>query len=286
MISQKRAAEFAVEDVAFTENAHGYPIVEKQRVVLDKTHVVKYVRTSPDKGGHPVKRRRTFGAAVTRGLNIWVGPENDQYVQADFDNFYNRTIEANGDLYFCADKTTVLEMVNAIAKRRRNTLPTNYKDVDMADYLDSLLTEGQKHRKRDYDQEYADQISTQPTWIADLDQNTSHHPPGVLVPPLDTHPLLFSWGKKRLAHPYEMLGMQGFDMFPELAGPRPLCKRLPLFKKMELNELKLVAGNSLHIPTFTAWCVYVLGNIVAIRDISRMSRHLSARPSETDEDDL
>ena len=104
------------------------------------------------------------------------------------------------------------------------------------------------------------------------------------MPPLNTHPELFSYNSERLALPAELVGMQGVDAFDVSGGARarsPMMRSLAA-ARLDEKEIKLLAGNGLHVSVFGAWFLYIFGNIRR-RDVRLPSSLLLATTEVTDE---
>ncbi len=108
--------------------------------------------------------------------------------------------------------------------------------------------------------------------------------PGATIPPLNTHPEIFSFGSHRLATSMEYLGMQGLDVFESLAGKRPLSPIMQCLDGLSEKEIKLFAGNGLHTAVFAAWFFFVLGQC-AMRDFGSPSAPLAETVEEEAIDD-
>ena len=88
----------------------------------------------------------------------------------------------------------------------------------------------------------------------------SRSTPGVTVPPLNTHPEVYNFKDGRLAVPFEYLCMQGVDALPSFTSKREISPMVEMFKKLKESKVKILAGNGIHIPTFSAIFLYMLGN--------------------------
>lgn len=86
-------AEQGVEDCFFLECTEGYP-VQVKLALLNKTHVVIFLRVGSENMGWPNKRYRTYAFGMVRGRLAWAGPED--YVR-DFEEKFARAISLTGD---------------------------------------------------------------------------------------------------------------------------------------------------------------------------------------------
>ena len=85
----------------------------------------------------------------------------------------------------------------------------------------------------------------------------------------------------------KLLAAQGVDMYPELSGGRLLSPLRTLFKKYSSNQVRFMAGNSMHIPTHAAWMLYVISHMLKRSEHSGMEAQLGPPnvESELDVDD-
>ena len=121
-------------------------------------------------------------------------------------------------------------------------------------------------------------------YMVDLDHNISFGPrSGPEMPALDTHPTIYSFQMERLVLAEEMLAAQGIDMFEDLAGSRGISPLKDIFSSFSESELRFFAGNSLHVPTYGAWLMYAMGNVVPRDD--KLPRPLLCPADEEEEDD-
>ena len=141
-------------------------------------------------------------------------------------------------------------------------------------------------RKARYEAVRAKRGALDGTFMAHLDHNMGFGPTcGSVLPPLDTHPNISAWGSGRLLLGKECLGSQGIDIYPELAGKRPVSPLAALFDSLTDAEQGFLAGNSMHIPTLAAWMLYVLGHIAWRSDYSQMAPRVAQHPPELEDVD-
>ena len=216
---RRQVAQWSVEDMFFTENSERYLVQEKQVEALRGSHSVFYIRTGPAELGFPIRRSRTFSFAIRNEALAWVGPTSPEDIQAKFNSLFAKTCELTGDVYFCAEESTIESFVMQRAAKRRKPLPANFKQVPMEDYLERLVPNGYIMRKIAYDGLREEQGALNGDFLADLEQTANLGScPGATVPPLNTHPDVFSYSKKRLATGIEYFAMQGLDCLPPLWG--------------------------------------------------------------------
>eukprot|EP00971_Amphidinium_carterae_P350701 6491693-Amphidinium_carterae.2 len=130
----------------------------------------------------------------------------------------------------------------------------------------TVVFAGALQRKAQYEEVRADK-GNPASFMACLD----HHPKfgpggGSLFPTLLTHNSIWSWAADRLATGLECLTAQGLDFYGPLIGSRGVSPLKPLFEKLEDKEQRSLAGNAMHLPLFSLWIVYVLGNTRRVTD--------------------
>ena len=246
-------AEQGLEDMFFTENSAYYPVQEKQVDAMQSLHDVKYVTVSPCELGFPTRRRRMFSFGFDRSKWIWVGPETAAGVQGGFLEMFGKSSVLSGDVYAFATDDEIHSWVEERARRRNSVLPAGFKEMPMRQYLHHLLPPGAMLRLANYGSLRAERAGITGSFFAPLDHSVDCGPRcGPLIPSLDTHANIFSWTHDRLLLPQELLQAQGITMCSGGTGQSrsPLAEVLMKFND---TELRLFAGNSLHVPTFAAW---------------------------------
>jgi hypothetical protein len=216
---------------------------------------------------------------------IWVGPASDDAVQEDFMRFWGRTCELSGDVYFTAPKKDIEAMAQTLAISRKHLLPDNFKTLDMLDYLPLLVAPFVMNILGEYDQKAVGR-GAGTALLANLEQRPKFSALSKLFPVVDTHALIYSYNMKRVATPCELLFAQGVPIFS------PQCDSLrAVLSTCTLNNVRMLAGNSMHVPSMTCWIMYVLANIKHVSEFSQLGRSLgnacgSAVPvSEEDSDE-
>ncbi|CAE7808729.1 unnamed protein product [Symbiodinium sp. CCMP2592] len=169
-----------------------------------------------------------------------------------------------GDAYIFATDDEIHNFVQNRAQRRNSVLPVGFKEMPMRQYLHQLLPPGAMLRLAKYDSVRPERAGITGSFFAHLDHNVDCGPRcGPLIPSLDTHANIFCWTHDRLLLPQELLQAQGITMCPSGTGESrsPLAEVLMKFND---TELRLFAGNSLHVPTFAAWMMYALAHVAPI----------------------
>jgi hypothetical protein len=281
-------AEADLEDLYFSENSDRYPVEEKQKQPLQETHHVVSVRISPRDLGFPMRRRRLFTAGLCKRKWIWTGPSTCEQVETEFFKLFGSTCELTGDVYYAAASEEIEQMVVQMSTKRRKTLPEGWRDMQMSEYMHLISSPSGMVRKGQYENLLHVKQSLGGSFLADLDHNIGFGPTaGPDMPSLDTHPTIFSWLRGRLATPMELLAAQGVDMYPELSGGRLVSPLRTIFKKYSSNQVRFMAGNSMHIPTHAVWMLYVISHMVKRSDHSGLEAQLGPPnvDSELDVDD-
>ncbi|CAE7776435.1 unnamed protein product [Symbiodinium sp. CCMP2592] len=283
-VDRLRAAELGAESCFFSECAALYPVEQKQAEAMAVTHHVVFVRCSPHDLGFPVRRRRTFSAGLCREEFVWCGPTDPSDVQELWDTLFKTSCVLTGDAFLAASESEVQAWMEARLKSRKHQMPPGCEACSVESLLGLIVAPGAVARKRKYDALREDRMALDGTYLCDLDHNPGFGPlAGPLFPAMDTHPNIFSYRKERLALPLECFAAQGLDMFPSLSGDRGPSPLKPILASLPDPAAKLLVGNSIHVPSFLCWMVFVLGNCCRRSEITGPP---SAFPqSSTAEDD-
>lgn len=108
------------------------------------------------------------------------------------------------------------------------------------------------------------------------------------VPSLNTHSEVFSYESGRVAVPVDYLAMQGMDAHTSISGKRPVSEVMQVMRKFTETDVRFLVGNGLHVPTVSAWFLYVFANSCR-REIPRVEPLLQSMKqggdSEADADE-
>ena len=66
---------------------------------LRKTHDVIWVSTGPHWMGYPKRRHRLFVFGFTKGMLDWCGSKGPQKIQKDFERYFNKSVQLDGDAF-------------------------------------------------------------------------------------------------------------------------------------------------------------------------------------------
>lgn len=93
-------AAVAEHDLIFSENAprfHGTGCFEQQ--FGQPTYEVLSIVMSPHQLGYPVRRSRTYQAAINREELVWIGPTSAEGMLAEYWATFGRRVDLEGDVY-------------------------------------------------------------------------------------------------------------------------------------------------------------------------------------------
>ena len=292
-VDRLRAAELGAESVFFTECSSLYPAQTKQAAPMTEQFHVVFIQASPDLLGFPVRRPRMFSAGINRAEYLWCGPSTPQEVQAEWNAIFGRLCTLTGDAFFCAPVPEVQAWAQRTATARKTSIPLHMMNQSIESLLPFLLPTGGVKRKFQYDELQPDRCALDGSFLFDLDHNPGYGPGcGSLFPSMSTHPRVFSHKQGRLALPAEYLSAQGVDMYADLSGDRGISPLRDVFNSVTDTEACFLAGNSLHVPTYLCFMIYVLGNLRPRADFIRMPPQLgngaakAEAEAETDETEV
>ena len=159
-----------------------------------------------------------------------------------------------------------LGMVRKVVEHRHRALPST-QTAPVEEYLSLLLAPLALGRKHVYDQDRASKMGVE--YICDLEHNLGYGPsPGPLLPCLDSHPSIYSYERRRLAIPAELLSAQGKEAMPDLCGQRKPSELGLILQELGDRNLKSLLGNSVHVPSYAAWFLYVLSNCMRREELT------------------
>ena len=263
LVERIAKAEDEREDVFLQENSERYRYKEKLVEPLGSTHLILAIRWSPEDGGHPVRKPRTFAAGLNLRTTAWLGPDPDD-IQEDFQRFFGRVCEANAGHFLQAGPEMVQEKRKAMAANRGHHIGDDELDNLPLDAMCArlmppcMLMRYRKHRLARL------AIGEPEPWFADLEQDFKKgaSTPGSILPSHLTHGTMWVWagGTERPVHPLESLYGHGFLVFPS----KFRCNLLDIFLQLGGRGLTRLCGNGHHLPTMAAWQLYILCHIVRL----------------------
>ena len=271
-----------MEDLFFSECAAAYPSSEKQRP-LSKYYTLVGVCTGPEYLGFPSKRCRSLAAGINLSTLVWVGPEPDD-IQDDFNRMFHRSLQLSADVFFNATVDEVFMDANVMAASRNRALSENHRQQSMSEYLDLLVPPFNVSAKGEYEDYFAS-LSLKPPFYADLDHHPGRGPRcGSTMPTMDTHPRIYGWTEQRLATPLELLTVQGIDMPGPLLGNRSESPLVRLFRGLKRHQQLHLVGNGMHVPTMSAWFLYVCSHCRKRSDFFALPSQISSRIDGSDDE--
>ena len=276
-----RAAEMNAESLFFTECSALYPAGQKQAETLSSQYQIVHVVTSPDKLGFPVRRSRSFTAGVNRAEYVWCGATTPEAMQLEFDLLFGRSCMLTGDAFFNAELEEVQGWVRKMCKRRKASIPEDLlRQEPVGNLLPFILAPSFVTRLQTYKRLAAQKSGLDGSFLCDLEQNPGFGPgSGLLFPSMCTHPCIFSMKMDRVALAGECLAAQGLDMYPTQWGDRGSSPLRDLFRDFDEKHVLFMAGNSIHVPTFLCFMLYILGNIERRDDLSKLPHPVAAASS-------
>lgn len=290
MGDRKARATLDEEDVYFTECAPNYKVQVKQAALHD-THHIMSVLTGPELFGYPAFRLRSYGAGINRLRFVWVGPPPAS-VQEDFARIFHVPVAMDARMYMTAPWSDVMAFSEGLATSRKIFFKRPPEvEGSLANSLHVLCPASMLSRKGAYERFFVERGAS-PPWFADLEHNPKFGAPSQssFLPTILTHPRIYCWPHgleergQRFMLPDEMLFSHGFDMVPELCGDRPLSGLSAIFKELSDKSTGLLIGNGMHVPTLSAWILYVLSNIVPVDTFYQLEKLLNIVPVENSDE--
>lgn len=251
------------EDVFFQECTPQYPAQTRLRSTLAETHQLLVVRTGPELQGWPITRPRVFTAGIAKRKWEWVGPPTDLGVQQEFDMMFGRSTELTGDVFFQAGDVLVRSDIFSRLKKRGGVADVGQSLELGHELLHAMLPPGASQRLTQYEKMRAEKMSIEDgSFLCDVNQwpETGCSTAGAFFPCQLTHATVVSLNKMRPAIGLEYLAAQGFRVFSQANAPHR-ATALEAFKELTTEKLVQLSGNSMALPAFAAWIVYVLANI-------------------------
>ena len=185
---------------------------------------------------------------------LWLGPEFDEDIQADFETFFARSLKLTGSIYYQAESDEMNDMFSALAKTRKcydlDSFPTPLDKMrGLLPPRKALILEAHCER----------QSLTADSWISDLDRwpesrgdTSNENFPSQLI-----HGTLYSWDHERPATCWEHMHAQGFHMYSAPAWSVSPVRRVLEERGANQSQVKFFSGNGMHLSTQASWCLYV-----------------------------
>ena len=170
VVERKVAAERLGEDVVFQENSWHYDFVEKFDKPLKETHLTLQLKWTPEEGGFPLRRQRSYGAGLNRCTMAWLGPTDLDGVRAHFGSFFQKQLASDGDVWLVASAAEVQSEKQRLAKLRGFHIADDalgeFDALDAEAMLSKLLPPGQVQRYQAHEKNGWSQVlaAGSPTW--------------------------------------------------------------------------------------------------------------------------
>jgi hypothetical protein len=284
LTERKVAAESLSEHVFLMECHSSFPFARKFDPLF-YTHQLVKCSVSPVCGGYPLPRTRLLGAGINQITHVWLGPDTEQAVQHSFMKFCSCTSSLCADDYLLADKEELVDFVRSMAARRRVKETwvedlVNNVDSSWGDLLHTILPPCCVLKKHRYAELEAEKLANGKCVVRDLEVNPER---GTVLegvfPTIPTHGEVYSLSSGRLFTPRELLGAFGVDAYAELGGERGVSPLAGLISRFGIRTQRTLIGNSIHLPTFMAWFLFVMAHTVR-RDCRLLPSISSASSSD------
>jgi hypothetical protein len=178
-LEEMRAAEF---DVIFFENSHRFSMSIFIDALQSKYHIV-FVRFGSEDLGIPVRRPRTYAAAINKATYIWVGASSDLLAQQEFLTRFQAVVHLDGDVFAGLDSAA-----NIVARRQGLArLRGFYGSVDDMP-IEMLLPPHAKTVYKEMQARYAanKKVGVMGAMTADMSQSSSRPRFGPWLPSITT----------------------------------------------------------------------------------------------------
>ena len=217
----------------------------------------------PEDLGWPVRRRRKFMSAIDLSQYIWVGPQTQAAIAAEFGKLFFKPLRVQGDVFLAPDSAEEIGLRQALAKNRG--LQLSQYDAENID-VKLLMPPGERSEFLKYEAE-AKRFLKDPanrSCIADISQTfTARQRMSALIPTLMSSTKLFSFSAGRWVTQTDLECSLGHPPPRSEAHNRyrPVLAHGPL-QELSDSARQCLSGNAMHLAAITTWQVYVLSNII------------------------
>ncbi|CAE7249881.1 unnamed protein product [Symbiodinium sp. CCMP2592] len=305
LTERKFMFEAELEDVAFLECTPRFPAQERLERVLGDSASVFAWHDGPEWHGWPHRRRRVLAVAVNKRTAAWVGETDLRTLQEEYARRFYRQMCSTGELLMLASDEERIREMTAIAVGRKNNVSTEAvaelvekRDMDQLACL--LFPPGGVRRLAEWQDVFLEKKAEAPrlrAFLCDVDHAVGPCG-GELWPTQLTHGSIISFqqgdeggGSKppwRLATSREHLSALGWRMHGG-SNLFPVSHMATVLQNLELTpaQVKVLAGNSMHLRTQMAFMLYALGQIIkknpGALTLTRMSTWMDEADDEDDE---
>lgn len=225
----------------------------------------------------------------------WIGPEDQQSIQEDFNKLFHRKIMLNGDIYCQAPSAYVKRVYRGMMEKRKVFVPDDVEiPIHGRAILNQMLTAAQCTRLREYNTLFEQggfYPGSENRLIADALQwpGSAGDTSGILFPSQLKHGCYYSFGARRLVMGLEFMFANGFNVFED-PDSQFSSNLTPVLKTLKEHQLKALSGNGMMLPAMGCWFLYVLMNTVRIESVKMTKEHALAskatQPEDAEADDF
>eukprot|EP00439_Symbiodinium_sp_Y106_P049334 s354_g6.t1 len=273
--------EQGMEDVCMVECTPRFPAQKRLEETFGDTAVVLAWEDGPEWHGWPHRRRRILSLAVNRSTADWFGPTTSFEARADYSNRFYRQMVSAGEILMQADLQERVQDMVALARCRKNNVDDAaikklFMERDYDKLAQLLLPPGGIARLQQWQEVHKMKMSGGPVraFFCDVDHTVAGKGcpvGGELWPTQLTHGSVFAlegkegesvgWTMATAREHMTALGWrahgssEAFPVSKMLSALSDLCCFTP-------NQVKTLAGNSMHLRTQMAFMFYALGHIM------------------------
>ncbi|CAE7667911.1 unnamed protein product [Symbiodinium sp. CCMP2456] len=271
----------ANRNMLFSVNAESQCVVHHRRLqeTFGDTAVVLAWEDGPEWHGWPHRRRRILSLAVNRKTADWFGPTSSMEARADYSNRFYRQMVSTGEILMQGDQEERVKDMVALARARKNNADDTaveklFVDQDYDKLAQLLLPPGGVLRLKEWQELHKMKMAEAPlrAFLCDVDHTVKGKGPvgGELWPTQLTHGSVFalkgSEGESvgwRMATAKEHMTALGWRAHGS-SEVFPVSKMLGVMSDLNLspNQVKTLAGNSMHLRTQMSFMFYALGHIM------------------------
>ena len=280
VLERKARFQRGQEDGFFFEDVMKFPAQKRIKLPLQDEVGIVQINTGPQVIGEPHLRQRVHLFGYNKQTSVWLGPSDDDKVQADFDRRFQRTVEMTGDAFMMLPQSTRRLHLQRLAAVQGHCNP----DIDAltAQGAHALLMTVLPFCQFRAWEGYINTPACQAAWsegkafICDVEQTPSGcSSAGPDWPSQLTHGRFiasFPDGSVKIAHPLEHLQAMGWNT---CSNEAPKTSLLPLLMPLSEGKLQKMCGNSMSLPVEAAWMLYCLAHLHPRDD--KLPRSLSGR---------
>ena len=217
--------------------------------------------------GFPTSRPRTFVAGLSLESMLWMGPESDAEIQADFNRLFMSTMELTGDCLFVSGPREVHQSYDEKLSLQKRAF-MRMKAQDKWELMLATMPPGAGVRLQAYGEQRSEREGIGGAYLVDA----QHWPGkraglgGALFPCQLTHGDIVSFAHQRQALGMEHIYAQGLHVFPTVGCPFE-CPLSDYLRSLKESQQKHLAGNGWCLPAMSAFMVYIWANTARRRPV-------------------